>query len=76
MSMDADRRQDWLNALSWGAGVVLALSLTAAVWGAARDSVLDRAMRRDDALVITTERLLSSLKDVETGERGFVIIFN
>ena len=38
-----------------------------------RDRLIDAAVRRDNALVIATERLLSGLKDVETGQRGFIL---
>ncbi len=69
----ADRRRDLLRALSWAAGVGLAASLLVAAWTTVRDAALERATRRDNALVVAAERLLSSLKDVETGERGLVI---
>ena len=62
-----------MRVLSWSAGAALILSLAAAVWSFACGNALDRATRRDDALVVATERLLSALKDVETGERGFII---
>ena len=55
------------------AGLVLAASVGLALWAHVRDRGLDGAVHREDALVVATERLLSSLKDVETGQRGFII---
>ena len=66
-------RSSWLQLLPWLAGVVLLASVVLGTWGLVRDHAIDVAVRRDNALVIATERLLSSLKDVETGQRGFVI---
>ena len=37
------------------------------------DRALQRSIALGDARIVTAERLLSGLKDVETGERGFVI---
>ncbi len=64
---------DRLRWLWWLAAAVLVASLAVITWGYLRDRQLDAATRHDNALVIATERLLSSLKDVETGQRGFII---
>ena len=64
---------DRLRVVSWLAGAVLATSLILAAWGYLRERRIEIATRHDNALVIATERLLSSLKDVETGQRGFII---
>ena len=66
-------RQDRLRVVSWLAGAVLATSLILGGWGYLRERRIDIAMRHDNALVIATERLLSALKDIETGQRGFII---
>ena len=63
----------WLQSLPWLAGIILLASVTLGIWGYARDHAIDAAVHRDSAIVIATERVLSSLKDVETGQRGFVI---
>ena len=70
---DGDRQRGLLAALSWAAGFILLACVGLAVWAYAGDRGIDAALRRENALVIATERLLSSLKDVETGQRGFVI---
>ena len=57
----------------WLTGGFLLASLVVAGWAYMRDHGHQRAIERDRSLIVTTERLLSSLKDVETGERGFVI---
>ena len=49
------------------------LSLACAVWAYTREGTLDSAVRRDGAVIVAAERLLSALKDVETGQRGFII---
>ena len=58
---------------AWSAALLLAVSLAAALWGTLRDQRDTLAIERNNALIVATERLLSSLKDVETGERGFII---
>ena len=68
-----DRQRGLLAVLPWAAGIVLMGCVALAVWAHAGDRRIDAALRRENALVIATERLLSSLKDVETGQRGFVI---
>ena len=55
------------------AGLVLIASLLMAGWGFLRDHRLEAESQRDNALIVGTERLLSALKDVETGQRGFII---
>ena len=70
---DGARQRGLLTALPWAAGLVLLACVGLAVWAYAGDRTMDAAVRRDNALVVATERLLSSLKDVETGQRGFVI---
>ena len=65
--------RDGLLPLSWLAVLILVASLAGAVWAYGRDRGIDAAVRHENALVIATERLLSGLKDVETGQRGFVI---
>ena len=72
-AVNDDQRWDRLRAVSWLAGALLLGSLVATAWGYARDRTLDAQTRRANALIIASERLLSSLKDVETGQRGFII---
>ena len=48
-------------------------SLTVAGSAYLRDHDHQRAIEHDRVLIVTTERLLSALKDVETGERGFIV---
>ena len=55
------------------AGCVLALSLLLAGWDYRRDHDAQQTVERERAVIVTSERLLSALKDVETGERGFII---
>ena len=57
----------------WLTGAFLMASLVIAGWAYSRDHGHQRAIEHDRSLIVTTERLLSALKDVETGERGFVI---
>lgn len=57
----------------WLTGAILLASLAVAGWAYMRDHDHQQAIERDRLLIVTTERLLSALKDVETGERGFVI---
>ena len=73
MDIEEEGRWNLLRTVSWLAGVGLAISLAAAAWSYLRDGRLERDTRHDNALIITGERLLSSLKDVETGQRGFII---
>ena len=73
ISSDGGQAWDRLHVVSWLAGAVLATSLILAAWGYMRERRIDSASTHDNAVVIATERLLSSLKDVETGQRGFVI---
>ncbi len=73
ISSDGGQAWDRLRVVSWLAGAVLATSLILAAWGYQRERRIEIATRHDNALVIATERLLSSLKDVETGQRGFII---
>ena len=70
---DGGQAWDRLRIASWLAGAVLAASLILAGWGYLGERRLDLDTRHDNALVIASERLLSSLKDVETGQRGFII---
>ncbi len=69
----APELRDRLRLLSWLAGALLIASVVAGSWGYFRDRRFDAATKHDGALIIATERLLSSLKDVETGQRGFII---
>ncbi len=69
----AGRRRGSLGALAWSAGAALAVCFAVVAWASVRDDGLEGTSHRDNALVVATERLLSSLKDVETGERGFII---
>ncbi len=73
--MDFEEGGRWklLRTVSWLAGVGLVVSLAVTAWSYLRDGRLERDTRHDNALIITSERLLSSLKDVETGQRGFII---
>ena len=62
--------QRWASAL---AGLMVVVSLAIAGWAYLRDHRHGATIERERAVIVTSERLLSSLKDVETGERGFVI---
>jgi PAS domain S-box-containing protein len=73
MLSHADRSNDTLRWAPWLAGAVLMLSLALAGWAYLRDAAHGRAIERENGAVIAAERLLSSLKDVETGTRGFII---
>lgn len=64
------RELGWLNV---SAGVLLAVGLGAAAWslGAAhRSRVL---VAEENRLLVSAERLISTLKDLETGERGYAL---
>ena len=63
----------WIGWAPWMATAVLSLSLATAGITYWRDHGRQRALEHDRSLMVTTERLVSALKDVETGERGFVI---
>ncbi len=71
----SDGRQGWdrFRVASWLAALILAASLILAGWGYLRERRLDLDTRHDNAVMIASERLLSSLKDIETGQRGFII---
>ncbi len=73
--MDFEEGGRWklLRTVSWLAGLGLTISLAAVAWSYQREGRLERDTRHDNAVIITGERLLSSLKDVETGQRGFII---
>ena len=62
-----------LQAASWLAGALLLASLVVAGLAYLRDHDHQQAIEHDRSLIVTSERLLSALKDVETGERGFII---
>ena len=53
--------RDRLRFLSWLAGALLIASVVAGSWGYLRDRRFEAATRHDNALIIATERLLSSL---------------
>ena len=55
------------------AGIVLSISLIVTGTTYLLDKNRALAGERDSALMLVSERLLSVMKDVETGERGFVI---
>ena len=63
----------WLRWAPSLAGAVLFVSLLLGSWAYLRDHKHAQAVEQDRALIVTSERLLSALKDVETGERGFII---
>ena len=74
MTKAADR--GWGALLKWGpavAGLMLVISLVVAAWAFRRDHAHEALVEYDRAIVVTGERLLSALKDVEAGERGFII---
>ncbi|MDX7953728.1 response regulator [Lichenihabitans sp. Uapishka_5] len=74
MVQSADRGRGSL--LRWGpavAGLTLVGSLALAGWAFTRDHAHEAAIEHHRATVVTAERLLSALKDVETGERGFIL---
>jgi PAS domain S-box-containing protein len=62
--------------LMLGGGVLMLVGLAAAVLYLRLGYDLRRVEARENARVIAAERLLSALKDVETGGRGFVITGN
>ena len=55
------------------AAILLLACVGSVVAGRAIEARRDAANLRDVALTIETERLLSALKDMETGERGFML---
>ena len=63
----------WWRWAPWLAGGVLLISLVVAGIAYLLDRSHALAGERDSALILVSERLLSAMKDVETGERGFVI---
>ena len=63
----------WLRWAPSLAGAVLFVSLLLGSWAYLRDHKHAQAVERDRLLIVTTERLLSALKDVETGVRGSII---
>ena len=68
----------WRRRLSLGrelglALILVAVGLAAFVTGRTAESRREAANLRDNTLVIDSERLLSALKDVETGQRGFLL---
>lgn len=63
----------WARRAPWTAGAVLTLSLIAAGVAYMLDRTHAAAGEKDHAAILALERLLSTMKDVETGERGFII---
>ncbi|MGI4764397.1 MAG: CHASE3 domain-containing protein, partial [Janthinobacterium lividum] len=63
----------WWRWAPWLAGAVLTVSLIIAGVAYLLDRSHARADGRDNATILATERLLSAMRDVETGERGFII---
>ncbi|MBE7220257.1 MAG: CHASE3 domain-containing protein, partial [Caulobacteraceae bacterium] len=66
----------WSTLLRWGpavAGLMLVASLAVAGLAFSRDHAHEQAIDHERAIIVTAERLLSALKDVETGSRGFII---
>ena len=57
----------------WLAAAILALSLIVAGVADLLDRIPTLADVQDNALILASKRLLSAMKDVETGERGFII---
>ena len=55
------------------AALMLVASLVVAGWAFRRDHAHEQLIEHERAILVTAERLMSALKDVETGERGFVI---
>ena len=68
-----EKHANWLRIGPAGAVGVLLLSLALAGWSFWQDHGNQRELARERTLIVTSERLLSALKDVETGERGFII---
>jgi len=63
----------WARRAPWFAGALVLLALAVAGWGwraGSRDEARIEAARR---LVLSAELMLSALKDVETGARGYVL---
>ena len=67
------RRRSWPLARAV-AGVLLAVSLIGGIAGLARSGAAQRQSLAQSEFVNATERLLSTLKDIETGARGYVLI--
>lgn len=55
------------------AGLLLLLSLAVGIASAVRLRIVEQAIERDNALGIRLERVLSTMKDLETGQRGFLL---
>jgi PAS domain S-box-containing protein len=55
------------------AAVLFLVGILAGVFYVRSDHAMQQAMAQGNARIVTAERLLSALKDVETSERGFVI---
>ncbi len=55
------------------AGILLVLGLSAAAWSLAISRQTRQVVADQNTATVTAERLLSQMKDLETGERGFVL---
>ena len=69
----APRRNGGWSRFALVAGVLLAVALASGIWSVTEFSLSNLAIDRERATIIDLERLLSSLKDVETGQRGFLL---
>lgn len=67
------QRRSWPLARTF-VGLLLAVSLIGGITGLARSGAAQRHALAQSEFVNATERLLSTLKDIETGARGYVLI--
>ncbi len=66
----ARRGAGWLSIT---AGLLLVAGLSAAAWSLAVSRQARQAIAEHNGAVVTAERLLSQMKDLETGERGYAL---
>ena len=64
------REPGWLNV---SAGVLLAIGLGAAAWSLSAAHQARVLVAGENRVLVAAERLLSTLKDLETGERGYAL---
>jgi len=64
------RELGWLNV---SAGVLLAIGLGVAAWSLSAAHRSRALVAEENRVLVSAERLLSTLKDLETGERGYAL---
>ncbi len=69
-ALDAPRRS---RLIGWTSAVLLGVAVAAAGWDYALEARQHRRIERADAVMLHAERLLSLMKDAETGQRGFLL---